>query len=77
MEENILDILFRLALILDGYSKYNETNFPKELPFYENFTFVAYTPQIVKWNKIKEFKGGDSITIHGEQVSHGPGGEGV
>ena len=73
VEENIRHVAFRLSLVLDGYLKYDEENFPKELPLFENFTFVAYTPQIVKWDKIKEFKGGDSITIHGKQVSHDRG----
>ena len=63
------DIVFRIGLNLDGFDKYNDTNFQEELPEYSEFTFAADPPAVERWDSVKEYKGGDSMTVYGREVS--------
>ena len=71
MGEPLYSVIFLIALKLDGFERYNEENFPNELPDYSEYTFVAHPPSIKQWNDVKEYKGGDSLTIYGQEVSDG------
>ena len=67
------NITFLISLKLDGFEKYNETNFQKELPEFSEYTFVADPPAMKQWESAKEYKGGESMTVYGEEVSDSAG----
>ena len=73
MEETRANISFLLALLLDGVQKYNEENFAKTLPDYAELQIVVDPPRVKRWGSVKKLRKRDTVTIYGEEVSHGPG----
>ena len=73
MTEPTSNVTFFISLVLDGFEKYNETNFQEELPEYSEYTFVADPPAMKRWESVNEYRGGDSMVVYGEEVSYSSG----
>ena len=74
VEEARTNITFLIGLQLDGEEKYNADNFAQTLPQYSSLVVVPDPPTVKEWEGVKEYNGGDSIIIYGEEVSEDPGG---
>ena len=74
VEEARTNITFLIGLQLDGEEKYNADNFAQTLPRYSSLLFVSDPPDVKLWEDVKEYNGGDSIIIYGQEVSEDLGG---
>ena len=74
VEEARTTITFEIGLQLDGEEKYNTDNFAQTLSQNFSVTFLWDPPDVKLWEDVKEYSGGDSITIYGQEVSENPGG---